>query len=141
VDPESLRRALDERAGHRGVAPLRALLDGQTFCVTDSELERRFLRLVIAAGLSRPLTQQSLNGFRVDFYWPELRMVVETDGLRYHRTPAQQARDRMRDQVHTTAGQVVLRFTHAQVTFDAGRVAAVLRSVAERQRLLLLGAA
>ena len=45
------------------------------------------------AGLPKPLTQQWLHGFRVDFYWPELGLVVETDGLRYHRTAAQQARD------------------------------------------------
>jgi len=46
---------------------------------------------------------------------PELGLVVETDGLRYHRTPAQQARDRRRDQLHTAAGLTTLRFTHAQV--------------------------
>jgi very-short-patch-repair endonuclease len=80
-----------------------------------------------------------VNGFRVDFYWPELRLVVETDGLRYHRTASQQARDRLRDQAHATAGLVVLRFTHRQVTFEADRVAAVLHAVAERQRLALLG--
>jgi hypothetical protein len=40
----------------------------------------------------RPRTEQQLNGYRVDFYWPDLKLVVETDGLTYHRTPAQQAR-------------------------------------------------
>jgi very-short-patch-repair endonuclease len=57
-----------------------------------SQLERRFLPLARKAGLPRPRTQQQLNGYRVDFYWPELKLVVETDGLTYHRTPAQQAR-------------------------------------------------
>jgi very-short-patch-repair endonuclease len=70
-----------------------------------------------------------LNGFKVDFYWPELRLVVETDGLKYHRTPAQQARDRVRDQAHTAAGLTQLRFTHAQVAFEAGHVESVLRRV------------
>jgi very-short-patch-repair endonuclease len=140
VDPESLRRELERRTGHHGVATLRALLDGRTFSLTDSELERRFLRLALNAGLPQPLTQQRLNGFRVDFYWPELRLVVETDGLRYHRTASQQATDRVRDQAHAAAGLIVLRFTHSQVTFEAARVSAVLRSVAERQRLDLLGA-
>ena len=51
-----------------------------------------------------PLTKVWVNGFEVDFFWPELRLVVETDGLRYHRTPAEQARDRLRDQAHTAAG-------------------------------------
>ncbi len=34
------------------------------------------------------------------------------DGLRYHRTPAQQAADRRRDQAHAAAGLTPLRFTH-----------------------------
>jgi very-short-patch-repair endonuclease len=140
IDPESLRRALGDRAGQAGVAALRALLDGQDFRLTDSELETRFLRLILGAGLPRPLTQQNVNGFRVDFFWPELRLIVETDGLRYHRTATQQSRDRARDQRHVTAGLVALRFTHFQVTFEASRVVDTLRRVAERQRLALLGA-
>ena len=140
IDPESLRSGLDDRADQPGVAALRALLDGQVFTLTDSELERRFLRLVVGAGLPRPLTQQNVNGFRVDFFWPELGLVVETDGLRYHRTATQQSRDRTRDQRHVAAGLVALRFTHFQVTFEARRVVDTLRRVAERQRLARLGA-
>jgi very-short-patch-repair endonuclease len=71
-----------------------------------------------------------VNGFRVDFFWPELGLVVETDGLRYHRTPAQQARDRIRDQAHAAAGLVPLRFTYAQVAFEAAHVKRVLAAVA-----------
>jgi very-short-patch-repair endonuclease len=76
----------------------------------------------------------SLNGFKVDFYWPDLGLVVETDGLRYHRTPAEQARDRRRDQAHTAAGLRALRFTHAQVVFEGGHVESTLVAVAQRVR-------
>jgi very-short-patch-repair endonuclease len=138
VDPERLRRFVEKRPGLDGAPLLRAVLDRRTFTLTDSELERRFLRLVRRAGLPIPLTQQRVNGFRVDFHWPELGLIVETDGLRYHRTPAQQARDRVRDQAHTSAGLVALRFTHAQVTFEADRVVTTLQRVAERGRLSLL---
>jgi very-short-patch-repair endonuclease len=75
-----------------------------------------------------------LNGFKVDFYWPDLGLVVETDGLRYHRTPAQQARDRIRDQAHAAAGLTPLRFTRAQVHFEPERVHATLVAVARRLR-------
>jgi hypothetical protein len=44
VDPESLRTALDPYAGQPGVAALRHVLDRRTFVLTDSELERLFLR-------------------------------------------------------------------------------------------------
>jgi very-short-patch-repair endonuclease len=112
-----------------GVALLRAVLDRETLALTDSELERRFLPLARRAGLSPPLTQQTVNGFRVDFHWPQLGLIVETDGLTYHRTPAQQAPDRVRDQAHTAAGLTTLGFTHAQVAYETGRVESVLRTV------------
>jgi very-short-patch-repair endonuclease len=132
IDPESLLAALDAYPGQPGVGRLKSLLGDRTFRLTESELERRFLPLAERAGLPVPLTGQHLNGFKVDFHWPDLRLVVETDGLRYHRTPAQQARDRIRDQTHTAAGLTPLRFTHAQIRFEPRRVEAVLRSVAGR---------
>jgi very-short-patch-repair endonuclease len=75
-----------------------------------------------------PQTQATVNGYRVDFFWPEFGLVVETDGLTYHRTPAQQARDRVRDQAHVAAGLICLRFTHVQVRDDAEHVLATLRA-------------
>jgi putative SOS response-associated peptidase YedK/very-short-patch-repair endonuclease len=132
IDPERLRQALDDMQGEAGARRLLRLLDRQVFRLTDSDLEQRFLRLVGSAGLPAPQTQNQVNGFRVDFLWPELGLVVETDGLRYHRTPAQQARDRRRDQVHTAAGLTTLRFTHAQVRFEAAEVREILVRVAAR---------
>ena len=132
VDSATLLESLDRFPGRVGVGRLRSLLAGRVFLLTDSELERRFLRLVEAAELPAPLTRQVVCGYRVDFFWPDLRLVVETDGLRYHRTPAQQQRDRERDQALTGAGFVALRFTHAQVRFEAPGVLATLRAVVAR---------
>jgi very-short-patch-repair endonuclease len=133
ADSETLRAALDDVVAPRpGIATLRTTLDRRTFSLTDSELERRFLPLARRAGLPKPETGRRLNGFKVDFYWPALKLVVETDGLRYHRTPAEQARDRLRDQAHAAAGLTPLRFTHAQVRFEPGHVRATLAAVARR---------
>jgi very-short-patch-repair endonuclease len=132
VDPESLRAGLESRKGQHGVRPLRALLDRTTFVLTDSELERRFLRIARRARLPNPQTQARVNGFRVDFYWPDLGLIVETDGLRYHRTPSQQARDRLRDQTHTAAGLTPLRFTHGQIRYEPKSVQVTLEAVARR---------
>ena len=118
LDAETLRTELEDYAGQPGVIAVRELLDRTTFTLTDSELERRFIPIARTAGLPPPLTQERVNGFRVDFYWPDLGLVVETDGLRYHRTPTQQSRDRVRDQTHTAAGLTVLRFTHAQIRYQ-----------------------
>jgi very-short-patch-repair endonuclease len=132
VDPESLRAALEGFGSLPGGGILRETLDRATFVLTDTELERRLLPIVRKVGLPPPRSQQRVNGFRVDFYWPELGLVVETDGLRYHRTPAQQALDRERDQTHSATGLTPLRFTHAQVRYEPDRVRRVLEAVAGR---------
>jgi very-short-patch-repair endonuclease len=137
TDPEELRSTLDVMKPRPGVRVLRKLLDASTFRLTDSELERLFLRTARKAGLPPPNTGCWINGFKVDFYWPDLRLVVETDGLRYHRTSAQQARDRHRDQVHIAAGDTPLRFTHGQIRYKPGNVEATLRDVARRLQLQL----
>jgi very-short-patch-repair endonuclease len=82
---------------------------------TDSSFERTMLRMIRKAGLPVPETQVVLDGMRVDFYWPELGLVVEADGERYHRTPSQQAADRRRDRLHAAAGRTSLRFDQADV--------------------------
>jgi very-short-patch-repair endonuclease len=133
TDPEALRAALDDVVTARpGSAALRRTLDVRTFTLTDSELERRFLPLARRAGLPKPETGPRVNGFRVDFHWPALNLVVETDGLRYHRTPAEQTRDRLRDQAHAAAGLTPLRFTHAQIEFEPDHVRATLAAVLAR---------
>lgn len=134
VDFSSLQAAVKELPPGPGLAALRDLLDRRTYVLTDSELERRFLPIARAAGLPAPLTGCQVNGFKVDFYWPGLGLVVETDGLRYHRTPTQQARDRLRDQAHLAAGLTPLRFTHAQVRFDRSYVLGTLAKVVARLR-------
>ena len=130
IDPDSLRAALDARSGEPGVRPLRALLDRDTFLLSDDELELLFRPIAESAGLPRPLAKHHLNGFEVDFYWPDLGLVVETDGLRYHRTPLAQRRDAERDQTHTAAGLTTLRFSHWQVKYDPTRVRNVLTATA-----------
>jgi very-short-patch-repair endonuclease len=132
IDPERLRSEVAARPGARGAPALRAVLDAPTFAFTDSELERRFLRLVRDAGLPAPETQVPLHGFRVDFLWREANLVVETDGLRYHRTAAQQTADRRRDQALAASGLTVLRFTHAQISHEGDWVAETLRSLLAR---------
>jgi very-short-patch-repair endonuclease len=132
VHPPQLREALGARAGAPGVRILRTVLDRRTFRLTKEELERRFLPLARRAGLPVPLTGPIVNGFEVDFFWPDLVLVVETDGLRYHRTPAEQARDRLRDQAHTAVGLTQLRFTHEQVRYEPDHVFRVLTETASR---------
>jgi Protein of unknown function (DUF559) len=134
IDPESLREALEDHAGEPGIRPLRFILDKHTFRLSDDELELLFRPLVAAAGLPTPLTKAIVNEFEVDFFWPDLGLVVETDGWRYHRTPAAQTRDALRFQTHTAAGLAPLRFSHWQVKYESDHVHNILRRTAAHLR-------
>jgi hypothetical protein len=109
-----LERAVNEADKLDLVDPetLRVMLDRHTFRLSDSDLEVFFRPLALAAGL------------------PDHGLVVEADGLRYHRTAAQQARIVKRDQKHTAAGFRVLRFTHWQIAHAPEEVADLLRQIA-----------
>jgi hypothetical protein len=135
IDPEELRIAIDRHDVVPGSPLLRRVLDRSTFRLSDSDLEILFRAIAAAAGLPAPLTKRVVNGFEVDFYWPDLGLVIETDGLRYHRTPSTQSRDAMRDRAHMLAGMFPLRFTHYEIKHSRRQVRAELVEAVERIRL------
>jgi very-short-patch-repair endonuclease len=126
VRTHRLRAALEEEPRRPGLGRLKAILDAQTFSRAQNGLERRFLAIVRDAGLPAPGTQRRLGRYRVDFFWPDLGFVVETDSLRHHRTAAEQETDLSRDQAHARAGLRTLRFTHSQVFHRPEHVRQVL---------------
>jgi predicted transcriptional regulator of viral defense system len=130
IDPETLRAELDRRVGEPGVKALRALLDKRTFRLSDSDLEILFRPIAMKAGLPPPFTKEVVNGFEVDFFFPGLDLIVETDGLRYHRTPSTQAHDARRDRAHALAGMTPLRFTHYEIKYEPARVRSELTRIA-----------
>jgi very-short-patch-repair endonuclease len=134
IDADALRKALDERSGEAGVRPLRRILDKHTFRLSDDELERLFRPLAAAAGLPVELTKHVVNEFEVDFYWPDLGLVVETDGWRYHRTPSAQSRDALRFQTHVAHGLIPLRFSHYQVKHEPRHVRTILEQTVAHLR-------
>jgi very-short-patch-repair endonuclease len=133
VDPEAMRAEVNDLPPRPGMACLRRLLGCDA--LTDTGLERKFLGIVRSAGLSLPKTQTWVNGYRVDFHWPDLGLVVETDGWVHHRTPGEQVTDRRRDQAHTKAGLTTLRFAEKQGRHEPQQVKATLSAV--MRRLLL----
>ncbi len=130
VNPERLRAAIDRLPRRAGVGRLRSLLDAPTVALTSTQLERRFLPLATQAGLPVPQTQVWLDGHRVDFYWPDLGLVVETDSLRYHRTPFKQANDKRRDNAHAASGLTTLRFSEGQIQHEPDYVRRMLTKTA-----------
>jgi very-short-patch-repair endonuclease len=94
-----------------------------------SELEHRFLRLCRRHRLPKPEVNAEVGRFVVDFLWRERRLIVETDGYRYHRGRQAFEDDRARGIQLQMLGYHVLRFTHRQVVDDAAGVAVALRAL------------
>jgi very-short-patch-repair endonuclease len=134
TDIASLAALARAHAGHRGAGKLLATLDthapGTT--LTKSELEERFLTLCRDHGLPQPLVNHDIEGFEVDFSFPQARLLVEADSWRWHRSREAFERDRHRDAAHARAGYRTLRFTHIQITTDPSTVAQTVRAALER---------
>lgn len=134
LDVEAVERALRRTKSRHGQghARLRAALDAHRrhgAVLLRSELEERFLDLVIAADLPLPRLNAPLQGFEVDALWPAERVVVELDGWTDHKERAAAARDRDKTNRLQAAGYVVLRFMHGDVVAAPSRVAATVRAV------------
>lgn len=118
--PEQVRRALRQAEVLR--LPLPA---DQERDATRSELERRFLALCRRHGLPAPQVNARVDGFLVDFLWRDRKLIVETDGYRYHRGRAAFEDDRARDLRLKLLGYDVLRLTERQLA--AGAIEAIRR--------------
>jgi very-short-patch-repair endonuclease len=134
TDIASLAALARAHAGHRGAGKLLATLTthapGTT--LTKSELEERFLTLCRDHGLPQPLVNHDIEGFEVDFSFPQARLLVEADSWRWHRSREAFERDRHRDAAHARAGYRTLRFTHIQISTDPNTVAQTVRAALER---------
>jgi hypothetical protein len=140
LDEAEIRELYDRRAleavalAHAGEHGARALAEALAHdgdpVLTDSELEEIMLGLCDEQQLERPTPRAWVAGLRVDFLFAASRLVVETDGYRYHRTRRAFERDRERDAILARAGYRTLRFTHRQLTREPALVAETIRSSA-----------
>lgn len=113
-----LVRLLDRFGGHgkRGVGILRELVDERSDSNNPhSVLERRLLRLIVAAKLPPPRAQFELvvagSRRRLDFAYPEARVAIEADSVEWHFGKQAWHADRRRGTEVAALGWVILRFT------------------------------
>jgi hypothetical protein len=112
-----LKAVMERYPARRGVARVRGLLDAEAPPgLTRSEAERLMLTRCRQASLPAPVVGARPCGFPVDFMWPQARLVVEIDGLRFHGHRRAFENDRRRDQVLVAAGYRVIRITWRQLT-------------------------
>jgi hypothetical protein len=137
LDPAAVRRALRRTRGRHGQghARLRAALDAHAqhgAVLALSELEERFLDLLLDADLPRPLMNAPAAGFTVDALWPAARVVVELDGWAHHKEREAAARDRDKTNRLQLAGYRVLRFLHGDLVRRPADVAEAIRGALEQ---------
>jgi hypothetical protein len=96
---------------------------------TRSELEFHFLELCRHFGLPLPEVNVRVGAAVVDFLWRERRLIVETDGYRYHRGSVAFEEDRDRDLRLRSLGFEVIRLSYRQVAIDPAATADLLRAV------------
>ena len=124
------------RAGAcRGTARLRAVLGEHAIgtTLTRPGVEELALRLCDSVDIPRPVVNMRLTcrpgvAWEVDFLWRAQRLVLETDGERFHHTRRQIERDRRKESDLVRAGYRVLRATWLQIERDPRSVALMLRA-------------
>ena len=130
----SSSRHLDELPpSSPGPARLRRVLDAYLPGRTDSELEAAFLELCAKHGLPIPETQVEIGPYRVDFFWRDRKLVLETDGRDTHDGFIAFHDDRARDRALAALGLEVQRLTGYDVTGTPTKTARDLSAALERR--------
>ena len=93
-----------------------------------SRNELRFLALLEQSGLPEPVVNTPLNGYEVDFHWPDRAFAIELDGPPHRRTRTQRE-DRKKEAAWRAGGFEVLRFTETELRAATDAVAARARQV------------
>lgn len=115
-------------SGRFGIPKLLDAIEGvEAIRGGHSWLEREYLRLIAAAGLPLPETQQVLTRaqdrlVRVDFRFPGTPVVVEVLGYRYHRSTDQLRRDTARMNALIAEGLLPYQFPYEQIVSEPGEV-------------------
>jgi very-short-patch-repair endonuclease len=141
LPPAPLAAEVISRPRQRGNAKLRRILAGAVDPAdVRSVLELRFLRLCAAYGIPRPQVNVRIGAWTPDFLWPEMGLVVETDGYEFHRTAAARRRDATKDEFLRSIGLTVIRLTWADVTERPAETAAKMLGCDECRLVLPAGA-
>ncbi len=134
LDFRALQGQIDRNPTRAGAARIQALMGEYQadMGATWSELEADFKAMIGGTGVPMPQINQFIVlddggvAIRADFYWPAHRVVVETDGWKFHRTRGAFELGRRNDQRLTVAGFRVVRMTHRQIKRQAPAMAAVI---------------
>ncbi|TRW88719.1 hypothetical protein FK535_00030 [Mycolicibacterium sp. 018/SC-01/001] len=93
--PADIEHAIAEQKGRRGIVAVRALAplaDGRA----ESAMESEARLVMLDGGLPHPELQYDIEGWRVDFAWPDHGVVAEYESVAWHAGRLEMLRDRAR---------------------------------------------
>lgn len=139
ITQRDIKRIVTRSPGRAGLALLDSLLEDQIDeDFSRKEAERLMRKLIRSAGLPTPRRNIKAHGHELDFYWPELALNVEADGVTWHSSRRKVNRDRERDGDLASRGIQVLRFTWDQLTrrpdWVVAKLAAAIALAQQRHR-------
>jgi very-short-patch-repair endonuclease len=103
----------------RGVKILRELADpNKASEITKSRAEAAYASLLRKVKAPPSQTQYPIGPYKADRAWPELKLVVEIDGVRFHRDGKRMEEDNARQDFMRHLGHAVTRFTRRQVVYE-----------------------
>jgi hypothetical protein len=129
--PDRIRQAAESHPG-RSTAAIHGLVADDRGA-TRSLLEDLLVDLAKARGLPLPLINARVEGYEVDFAYPDRNLVIEADGWEFHRTRQQFEDDRRKRLELESKGQRVLWVSYRQVTelrpVTADQLAGIIASI------------
>jgi hypothetical protein len=138
---ETLNRV--DRPGRSGTASLRRVLarPDRIGRLPDSRFERLIERVIVGAGLPRPVRQHPVHDAtgrllgRIDVAWPDIGLGIEATSDRWHRAPRKQQHDAARDDAITRQGWELLYPEWADAIAPAAFIEVVAEKFEARQLL------
>ena len=137
LDFEAIEACAARNPGRRGIKPLMSLV-GEYVPTPGAEegIEREFQLLLREEGLPRPEVQVTIEGQRVDCWWPADRFVVELDSKGFHKEWAARERDMVRDANLLRIGISTLRVTRRRMRRERPELVTDLRQHTRRSASL-----
>jgi very-short-patch-repair endonuclease len=124
LDIAAIDRIADEVRRHPGRARLLQAIDiYRERGFTRSGGEKRMLAALADAGVRRPLVNNFIEGYELDFYWERERFAVELDSWEHHGGRRSFEEDRKRQEELAMAGIEIVRITGTRLRREPGNVA------------------
>jgi very-short-patch-repair endonuclease len=134
LDLTAIDRITDEVRGHRGRGPLRrAMVTYRESGFTRSGGEKRMLAALADAGVRRPVVNNFIEGYELDFYWESERFAVELDSWEHHRSRRSFEEDRERQEKLSMAGIETIRISGTRLKREPHKVAMRIAAHLERR--------